>query len=202
VPHTYPILLDVSAMKCLIVGGGRVAARKAAGLLAAGATDVTAVAPHFTADFPAVQKITALYDPSHLTGVHLVFAATDQPAVNGRVAADCRERRILVGRADDSGAGDFVTPAKLDVEHVTVTVSAGSAALATTIRDGLQQRWDPRWSRMAAAMQTLRPWVKSLPLSADERAKIFRKLASDEAMTVLERSGVDALRDWAIDRQS
>jgi siroheme synthase (precorrin-2 oxidase/ferrochelatase) len=48
----YPILLDLSRRPVVIIGGGAVASRKAAGVLAAGAQDVRAVAPKFVRDFP------------------------------------------------------------------------------------------------------------------------------------------------------
>ena len=48
--HGYPILLDVTRARVVIVGGGRVAARKAKGLIDAGATDITVVAPDFIGD--------------------------------------------------------------------------------------------------------------------------------------------------------
>jgi precorrin-2 dehydrogenase/sirohydrochlorin ferrochelatase len=202
--HGYPILLDVSERRILIVGGGRVASRKAAGVIDAGAREVTAVSPQFVAPFPdPVKRVHSIYKPNLLDNVNLVFAATNRPEVNDAVVRDARARGIWVNRADadEENPGDFVTPAKYQDHNVMLTVSAASAALASSIRDALQRRWDPRWTKMAQAMQTVRPWVRDHSgLSQEQRAVIFRALASNDAMDVLDRGGDEALRAWLIER--
>ncbi len=202
--HGYPILLDVTHRKILIVGGGRVAARKAGGLVDAGATDITCVSPKFIADFPPVVKLLhQIYDTSLLDGYTLVYAATNRPDVNDRVCSDAKSRHLLINRADadEDNPGDFVTPAKYQDHNVLVTVSAASAALAATIRDALQHRWDPRWTKMADAMRHLRPWIRDrASLSQDQRAVIFRSLAQNDAMDMLDTGGIDALRNWLIEK--
>ncbi len=197
--HDYPILLDVSTRRCVIVGGGEVAARKAAGLIDSGATDVVVVSPELKGRFPAnVQHLAERYRPEHLTGAGLAFAATDSELVNDAVVREANARGILVSRADaeDDLPGDFVVPAKMRRGPVTVTVSAGSAALAVLIRDQLSSKWDARWSHLAEAMQTLRPELLEHQLDPIVRRDTFRRLASEGAMDVLERGGLDALRVW------
>lgn len=202
--HVYPILLDVSQRRILIVGGGRVAARKAVGLVDAGAHHITVVAPSFVAGFPdAVKKVERAYESTDLDGATIVFAATDRASVNDQVVREARERNILVNRADaaEDNPGDFVTPAKYQEQNVLLTVSAASAALAASIRDALQRRWDPRWTMMATAMQEIRPWVRNSPgLSQEQRAVIFRLLATDDAMDVLDAGGLDALKNWLTEK--
>jgi siroheme synthase-like protein len=200
----YPILLDVSDRRILIVGGGAVAVRKAQGVLGAGARDVTCVAPQIHAEMPdAVQKIAEPYGPQHLAGMGLVFAATDSSMLNSQVVADARARRILVSRADtdDDSPGDFSVPARLDIGPVVVTVSAGSPALAVRIRDGLSARFDSRWTAMAEAMQHLRPIIRDkAKLSPGRRREVFRDLAGDEAMDVLASGGLEELHRWLAGR--
>ena len=58
----YPILLDLTGRRAVIVGGGRVAARKATGLLTAGAEDITAVAPAFADGFPQAGVRRVVWD--------------------------------------------------------------------------------------------------------------------------------------------
>ena len=195
-PAAYPMLLDVTHLPVVIVGGGRVAVRKALGLIEAGATDVTVVSPDWAAGMPAVRHVRATYSPGVLAGARLVFAATSDPAVNAAVAVDARAIGALVCRADTQDAeADFSTPAAFRQGPVVVTVSTGSAALTAAVRDGLRERFDPRWAAMAEAMQTLRPLIKErLPLA--ERPAAFRRLASTEALDVLGRGDIGTLKAW------
>jgi len=197
VPQAYPLMLDVTRRLVVIIGGGPVAVRKVKGLLEAGATRVRVVSPTFHAEMPAdVERVTATYEANHLDGAQLVFAATDSPAVNEQVVADARERGVLVSRADDGDAGDFLTPARFQEGEVIVTVSAGSPALAVAIRNELAQRMDRRHLKMAQAMRELRPTIVGSGLTSERRAAVFRDLASDEAMKALDANKVEGLRGW------
>lgn len=202
--YAYPMLLDVTRRKIVIVGAGRVAARKAAGLVDAGAGDITVIAPVFAAAFPAaVKRVERDYDSKVLDGADLVFAATDRAEINDEIVRDARRLGILVNRADADEAfpGDFSTPAKFQDQSVIVTVSAASPALAAGIRDEIERRWDPRWTKMATAMRTLRPWVRDHPrLTAEQRIAVFRLLAGNEAMDVLGGHDIETLRAWLIER--
>ncbi|MDB5353854.1 MAG: precorrin-2 dehydrogenase and sirohydrochlorin ferrochelatase [Phycisphaerales bacterium] len=203
VAYAYPLLLDVADRLVVIVGGGNVAARKAGGLIAAGARRIRCVALEFSADLPAaVDRIKEQYASRHLEGAGLVFAATDRNDVNDAVVRDARERGILVNRADadDAEPGDFATPAKLEQGAVIVSVSAGSAALSAAIRDDLARKLDARFVKMADAMKLLRPVIRTSSLPPDQRAMMFRELAADEALSVLDAGGIDALRGWLAER--
>src|SRR5215213_10147985 len=115
-PHAYPLMLDVTERPVLIVGGGAVAARKAAGLIECGATRIRCVAPEFDPAMPeGVDRVRGTYEPRHLDGAGLVFAATDDRAVNAAVVRDARSLGVLVNRADadDDAPGDSATPARL-----------------------------------------------------------------------------------------
>lgn len=202
-PFSYPLMLDLTGRLVVIVGGGAVAARKAAGLLAAGAGRVRIVSPAFHPDLPSgVEKVAERYVPSHLDGAVLVFAATNDHAVNDTVVRDAASRGILASRADadDALPGDFATPALFRRGAVTVTVSAGTPSLAATIRDGLSERFDDRWAQMAAILVTLRPRLVNHPsLTSDQRAAIFRSLATEPALAAAVE-GEDAVIEWICDR--
>lgn len=203
--HAYPLMLDVTDRLVVLVGGGAVAARKANGLIAAGATRIRCVSPAFDPTLPAaVERVEAVYAPHHLDGASLVFAATDRPEVNAAVVRDARARGTLVNRADgadDGEPGDFATPARFDPPGAVVTVSAGSAALAVLIRDGLAARWNRRWSLLARATHELRPKIRSAKeLTARQRAEIFREMATEWALEVVADGGVEALRAWLLQR--
>jgi siroheme synthase-like protein len=194
----YPILLDVSHRLIVIVGGGSVAVRKAAGLVEAGAVRLRIVAPEIDSRMPGhIELVREAYRAQHLDEATLVFAATNSRLVNDAVSRDARERGILVNQADDPTRSDFATPAQLKRGPVTVAVSAGSPALSVLIRDALAKQFDDRWQKMAEAMQALRPALQNdHRFDEESRRKLFRKLASDEAIDVLTRSGVEGLRTW------
>jgi precorrin-2 dehydrogenase / sirohydrochlorin ferrochelatase len=199
VRHAYPLLLDVTDRLVVIIGGGGVATRKAEGLLEAGATRIRVVGPSFAMQAPEIDFLKETYEPRHLDGAGLVFAATDSAEVNNAVLHDARTRGILACRADASEdePGDFVTPAKLTRGPVIVTVSAGSAALSSAVRAGIAERFDHRWEAMADAMRTLRPLVRSaVGLNQARRADVFRTLASAEALSIMSDGGIDALLEW------
>jgi precorrin-2 dehydrogenase/sirohydrochlorin ferrochelatase len=188
------MLLDVSDRPILIVGGGNVAARKAEGLLAAGATNVHAVSPTFCGRMPlGVGRIAARYDVAQLVGMGLVFAATNLPDVNAQVVKDCRKRGILVSRADEGDGGDFSSMAVYRDVAVTIGISAcGSPAVAARLRDSIAQRLDRDLVMLADAARQLRPCFPP----GDDRRELMRRLASDDAIAVLKDGGIDALADW------
>jgi len=203
VSHAYPLMLDVTDRLVVIIGGGAVAVRKADGLLAAGATRVRVVSPMFHTEMPVdpqrVERIAAAYEPRHLDGAALVFAATDLPAVNAAVVRDARARGVIVNRADadEAGDSDFATPAVHRDGALTITVSAaGNPAVAARIRDEIREDLDARWVALAEAMRSLRPAILAAGLAPDARRELFRALATDEAADIVMRGGADGLRRW------
>ena len=141
----YPIMLDLQGRPCLVVGGGVVAGRKIEGLLEAGAR-VTVVSPTLA---PAVLDIARdgrlrwrprEYVSGDLAGFALVMVATDDRAVNRRVAAEARERAVWINCADDPERSDFILPSVLRRGPLTVTVSTGGASpmVARLVREELE----------------------------------------------------------------
>jgi siroheme synthase-like protein len=197
----YPLFLDLAQLPVIIIGGGAVAMRKAAGVLAAGGTNVRAVAPKFVKDFPdAVKQVVAPFDPNHLQGARLVFAATDSPAVNEAVVVAARQRGVLVNRADveDEARGDFIVPALLRCGPITVAVSAaGSPAVSAAVRDHLAGAISNDWVNLAEAMRQIRPRVKSAGLTTERRHQILKTLATDDAIRALAGGGLESLWAWA-----
>ena len=200
-PHLYPLMLDVSDRLVVIIGGGGVGARKARGLLDAGAKRVRVVSPAVDEQMPdGVERVAERYDVRHLDGATLVFAATADPSVNEMIVRDCRRLNILVNRADadDDARGDFSTPAVLREGAVAITVSAGgSPALAAAIRDELRGNLGSGHIAMADAMQALRPLIRGAQeLDVAQRRQVFRDLAAPEAIEVLSAGGTPALKAW------
>jgi len=193
----YPILLNVKDVLVVIVGGGSVAVRKANGLLEAGATRVRVVSPDISPDMPAgVERVVARYEKSHLSGAKLVFAATNDSAVNEQVAADARQLGILVNRCDSNEEGsDFLTPAAWRHEHVTVAVSTSAGpSIAAKIRDLIRLELEPQWLALAAAMAEIRPRIlASSSLPSDVKTATLRRCACDEVAHAAQLHGTQGV---------
>ncbi|MEW6635738.1 MAG: bifunctional precorrin-2 dehydrogenase/sirohydrochlorin ferrochelatase [Actinomycetota bacterium] len=146
---SYPIFLDLSGRRCVVVGGGAVADRKARKLLQAQA-EVVVVAPEVR---PALESIAVEvhrrpYAEGDLEGAFLAFAATDAREVNAAVAREGRERSVPVNVADRPSEGDFAVPSTLRRGRLQVSVSTGGAspALARRIRECLEGFFGPEWA--------------------------------------------------------
>src|SRR5215213_3982680 len=127
----YPILLNLSDRKVVTVGGGPVAARRAMGLVTAGA-DVHVVAPFICEDIWDVASEGALtvhvreFDVSDLDGTWLVHTATGERSVDDLVAAEAERRGLWCVRADDASISSAWTPAVARIGDVVVAVNAAA----------------------------------------------------------------------------
>ena len=142
----YPLALDLSGRRVVVVGGGQVALRRAAAMLEAGAL-VRVIAPDVTAELAgldvAVQR--RRYQDGDLTEAWLAHAATGDADVNAAVAAEAERRRIWCVRADHAAASPAWTPAVTRHGDISVAVTAGGdprraqrlrAAIALALADG------------------------------------------------------------------
>jgi precorrin-2 dehydrogenase/sirohydrochlorin ferrochelatase len=156
-PPFYPVLLDLRGVPCLVVGGGAVACRKVAGLHEAGAR-VTVIAPAVGTVPAGVTVHRRGYAPGDVAGARLVFAATDDPAVNARVAADARAAGAWVNVADNPDAGDLVLPAVTTRGALRIAVSTGGAspALARRIREALDAAYGAEYGELVQLLWRLR----------------------------------------------
>ena len=136
----YPVNLLVTGRRVLVVGGGRVAAEKAKGLLAAGAV-VHVVAPDVDDEVRALDLTwdDRPYERGEVAGYRLAVACTDDPATNQAVFDDGEASGVWVNAADDPERCSYTLPARLDRGRVMITVSTGghSPALASWLRDRL-----------------------------------------------------------------
>jgi len=143
----YPLTLDVRDRRVVVVGGGPVAARRARGLVHAGA-EVVVVAPWLCedlADLAAAGRIRwrprEYAGAGDLDGAWLVHTATGDPDVDAAVAADAEAIWIWCVRADDAESSPAWTPAVASVDGVLVAVSAGGdPRRARALRDAVRTR--------------------------------------------------------------
>ena len=199
-----PIFLDVRAQPCLVVGGGKVAVRKAELLLRAGAR-VSVQAPALCAafdEFVAGSRVAhraAAFRADDLRGFVLAIAATDDGEVNRAVAAAARAQRIPVNVVDQPALCSFIMPSIIDRSPVIVAVSSGGASpvLARLLRARLESLVPAGYGRLAELAAVFRDKVKARIAFAERRRFWERVLEGPIAEQVF--SGRDGAARKALD---
>lgn len=133
--RTLPVALLVEGRRCLVVGGGPVAARKAEALLDAGA-EVVLVAPQVGELADGLRNrhgmtvVARAYEPCDLDrNPFLVVTATNDPDLNRRILDACHARGVLCACPDRGWEhGDWISPASFRIGDLTVSVSTGGAS--------------------------------------------------------------------------
>ena len=158
----FPIALHGERITAVVVGGGRVGARKALSFAAAG-VQVLVVAPEVTSELEEAaraQRVTLVreeYSADHIERAMLVVAATHSREVNAQIALDAHSRGKLVNITDFPDEGNFHTMALHRSGDVTIAVTAGGVpGAASRIRDAIAERFDGRYERAISALRGLR----------------------------------------------
>jgi uroporphyrin-III C-methyltransferase / precorrin-2 dehydrogenase / sirohydrochlorin ferrochelatase len=162
-----PVFLQLDKQPVVVVGGGRVAARKVELLRRTGAR-IAIVAPVLT---DALAKLVAAGELEHvprvftetqLDGAVAVVAATGLSDVNACVSVAARERRIPVNVVDDPDASTFIFPAIVDRSPILVAISSGGKApvLARRVREQLEALLPTKLGALARFMGERRKEVK------------------------------------------
>jgi len=142
----FPICLDLAGKRCLVIGVGPEAERKAAALRRAGAQVIAS--PGFVA--------------TDLDGCALAIAADMPFAVGEAVSRAATARGILVNVADRPELCSFIIPAVIDRAPVTLAISTGGAspALARRLRETLDAIVPRRLGALAALAAEFRRRVR------------------------------------------
>lgn len=188
---------DLTGADCLIVGGGKVAFRKA-GSLIAGDTRVTVVAPKLAADFTRLPEegydwIARKFLPSDLAGRQFVFAATDDRALNKTIAQACRDNHIPVNVADSRSNSTFIVPAVLQKGDLTVSVATNgkNPGYSRALKSYLDDVLDDRLLEALAVWSDVRETIKARVPDQSERERILRSVQLAELVAALENESKD-----------
>ncbi len=162
-----PILISIKNRNCLVIGGGKVAARKVALLLRAGAR-ITVIAPELDIELheQLCQGIiihrAESFTPAHLDDATLVFAATNDRLVNQQISETAGKLRIPINVADNPDLCSFIMPSIIDRSPILVAVSSSgkSPVLARILRAHLETMIPEAYGRLATYAANFREQVK------------------------------------------
>ena len=182
--ESLPIFIKVKDARCLVIGGGDVALRKVTTLLKAEAK-VEVVAPSLCDDlaqlfsdgkisYQAVSFKTTSFDVSQLKHAVLVFAATDDEAVNTEISNAAKAQNIPVNVVDAPALCTFTMPSIVDRSPVVIAVSSNGSApvLARLIRAKIETMVPATYGRLALLAREFRESVKN-KFSTMQTRRIF-----------------------------
>ena len=201
-----PLFCRLQGKRCLLVGGGDVAERKARLLLDAGA-DLLVGAPDFTPAFhhwAQQEKLTLIQDSFRaiwLKECWLAIAATDDDSVNQQVAAAAEARRIFCHVVDAPAQASAIMPSIIDRSPLMVAVSSGGCApvLARLLREKLEALLPQHLGLLARYAGSLRRRVKATFASMGERRRFWEKLLVHDrlaqSLAQQDQAGVEHITD-------
>ncbi|MFW6145946.1 MAG: precorrin-2 dehydrogenase/sirohydrochlorin ferrochelatase family protein [Planctomycetota bacterium] len=193
----YPLMVNLRGRPAVVVGGGPVGRRRAAGLVAAGAR-VRVIDPADVEPVAGAVHVREPYTAGHLAGAALVAACTDDRKVNAQIGLDARAAGAWVNIADDPADGDFTVPAIHRTEGLTVAVATtwGLPTLAATLRDRCAAALGNDVDAFAAALSRLRERLKA-EAPPEVRRDLLVRLCGDEGLAAFRAGGEAALADLA-----
>ena len=210
----YPVFLDIADKKCVVVGGGEVAARKVLRLLDCGAK-VSVVSPQLNAELTALKDADRIsynaceYLSEFISGAALVIGATDDEKTNLVISQDARQKGIAVNIVDDPQKCDFILPSIVERGDLAIAIGTGgkSPALARHLRQDLEVRYGAEYEIFLQILGDLRlqmkknagigkSWFDSL-IASDILELIKQKDWGKVKKTVLEITGQEVKIDIA-----
>lgn len=197
----YPIHLDLQGRPVLMVGGGVIAEGKTEQLLAAGA-QVHVVSPTLTPRLSELLAQGALtwragefgeFQADDLTGVFLVFSATDNQIVNEAVAQAAAERQLLCNVVDQPALCNFITPALVTrgALQISISTAGGSPSVAQLVKRHLAEAIGEEYGELLELAAQLRAELKARGIGYAERRDLLNEFVESEALALL-RAGRQA----------
>jgi len=189
----YPAFLKLAGRRAVVVGGGRVAERKALALLKADAA-VKLISPKLT---PRLSRLVGRgrvfhrarrYRKGDVAGAFLVVAATDSGEVNARVA---RDAPFLCNVVDAPELSNFIVPSVLERGDLLIAVSTAgvSPAFARSIRLELEKFYGPEFGDYLRKVKTERSRVMESIDNPAERRRHLKRLGREGVPEGIRKSG-------------
>lgn len=208
----FPISLKLQQQRCLIVGGGRIAYRKAILLVKAGAI-LDIVAPDIDPQLMSLIEQSAgiayvkLFEDHDLDRVYrLVIAATDNADVNKRVFEQAELRNLLVNSVDDIPNCRFMVPAIIDRSPLLISVASNGASpvLSRQLRTQIETLVPHGMGKLAEFSGQWRSRVKAQITNPDERrifweelyASPFKEQVFNDNLDIANQMMTQSLAEW------
>lgn len=181
----FPIFLDLEGKSVVVIGGGEPAMQKVRLLLKTPAR-IAVVAELPSGELAELAKAGRIvlhcraFAPADLDGAAIAYAATGDKAANVPIAMAARVRGVLLNVVDEPEPSDFITPAIVDRDPVTVAIGTEgtSPVLARQIKTHLEAYLPAGFGRIARAAGALRNRIADAVPDFTQRRRFWERLLS------------------------
>ena len=186
----FPVFTQIEGKRCLIVGGGKVAARKVHTLLQYGA-DIVVIAKKVCDEIKEILPEKSIFEDfikneesdfleKEIQKAFLV-AATSSREENHRAAELCHAYHILVNVADSEAESSFIFPSVVRKGNISIGINSGtgSPAVSKQIRCQIEKAVPDYYADIAVFMGKLREYVKANFKEESQRRYILKTAAAE-----------------------
>ncbi len=193
----YPVFLNLKGKNVVVIGGGRVAERKARMLIKAGAS-VRIISPSLTHNLKKLHEagkltyIKRTYKKGDLRKAFLVIAATSSQQINTKIANDAE---FLINVIDMPSEGNFIAPSVVNRGPLTIAISTegASPAIAKALRMEMEQLYGAEFARYLKFTEVIRQRAIKKITDNKKRERFLKSLASAEKLRSLRTKGFRAV---------
>lgn len=188
----YPAFLDITAKRCLVVGGGKVAERKVAMLLQFNA-HVTVVGPVITRTLlkldneSKIEYFQRTYRAKDLDNTALVFACTDNSAINNKIKTEAARKKIPVNVVDNPDLCDFIVPSIIRKGDLTIAISTSGELplLSKKLRQKIEELVTDDYLEYLHIIGEFRKHLMKTVKEARKRGLIMKDIAKMDIQEVI-----------------
>jgi uroporphyrin-III C-methyltransferase/precorrin-2 dehydrogenase/sirohydrochlorin ferrochelatase len=209
-PFGYPIFLELSGRRAVVIGDAAVREGKVEGLLAADVGAVLVVVERVGARLESLARLDHRvsierrgWRDRDLDGAFICVASSDDPGERSAITRAARARGVLVNVMDDIPNCDWAAPAIVRRGELVLAISTGGAspALAKKLRELLSAEFGEEWSEVLAVLRSVRS--ETTPLLPDLGRRAARWAAAldlSEAAALVSQGRSQELRSRLLDR--
>ena len=193
----YPVFLDLRGKRCVVIGGGPLAAQKALGLVQAEAS-VEVYAPEVVPELleSPVAVFRRPYRKGDLAGARLAIDAGGDPLVTAVARREADEQGVLLNVVDVPAACDFIAPAvvKRGPLQVAISTSGESPFLASALRLRLETELGEEWRELVELVGEVRRDLRRRRVPVVDQTRIYGRLLDSSILDLLREGAVAAAR--------
>lgn len=179
----YPIMVNIEDKRITVVGGGKVAYRKAKNFISFG-YKVEVIAPNIIKEFKNIENKIILtndfYKEDYIKNSFIVVASTDDKDLNEQIGLYCKENNILCNIVDNPSLSSYIVPSVVKRGDLIISISTGgkSPSLSAKIKNDLEEQYNDDYEEYVNLLGSTRNKVLEKYEDKVEKRKILNSLIS------------------------